>query len=64
MKRIRFEPWVDRIRSLTAEDEARVHRYLAEAPERVVEFFDIRYEDGEVQSFGSLKALIRAERLR
>lgn len=63
VKRLEVEPWVERIRSLDAEDRERVRRYLVDAPADAVEFFDVRYEDGAVESFGSLKALIRAERI-
>lgn len=62
MKRIRYRPWIDRIGSLDTEDKERVEQFLKDAPEEAVEFFEIRYEDGGVHSFGSLKALIRAER--
>lgn len=61
MKRISYGPWIDRIGSLDTEDKTRVERYLQDASEKAVEFFEIRYDDGDVDSFGSLKALIRAE---
>ena len=62
VKRLDVEPWIGRIRSLDAEDGERVQQYLRDAPEEAVEFFDIRYgEDGSVHSFGSQKALIRAD---
>lgn len=64
MKRIDFDAWVDRIRSLDTEDKERVHQFLAEAPETVLDFFDVRFEDGEIESFDSLKALIRARKPR
>ena len=62
VKRLEVEPWIGRIRSLDAEDAERVRQYLRDAPDEAVDFFDIRYgEDGSVRSFGSPKALIRAE---
>lgn len=61
MKRIYFQAWVDRISSLDAEDKEKVHQVLAEAPEAVLDFFDVRFEKGNVESFGSLKALVRAK---
>ena len=62
VKRIDFRAWVDRIRSLDAERKARVRRTFAEAPETVLEFLDVRFENGDVESFGSPKALIRARK--
>ena len=62
VKRIDFRAWVDRIHSLDAERKAQVRRTFAEAPETVLEFFDVRFENGEVESFGSPKALIRARK--
>lgn len=65
VRRLDFEPWVDRVRSLDPEEGERVRQYLRDAPEEAVEFFDIRYdEEGAVRSFGSPKALICAERTR
>lgn len=61
VKRIYFSSWIDRIGSLDIEEKDRVRQYLKDAPEKMVAFFDIRYDDGDVRSFGSLKALIRAE---
>lgn len=63
MKPIEYEPWVNRIEALDAADRNAVHRFLREAPEAAIEFFDIEYRDDTVQSFGSLKGLLRA-RLR
>jgi len=60
VKRIDFQAWIDRIRSLDAEQKMRVRRTVAGAPETVLDFFDVRFEDGEIESFGSPKALIRA----
>jgi SAM-dependent methyltransferase len=62
VKRIDVQAWVDRIRALDAEEKVRVRRALAEAPETVLDFFDVRFENGEVESFGSPKALIRARK--
>ena len=62
VKRLEVEPWVNRISSLDAEDRERVRQFLLDAPDDAAAFFDVRYEDGDVHSFGSLKALIRAER--
>jgi ubiquinone/menaquinone biosynthesis C-methylase UbiE len=62
VKRIDVQAWLDRMRSLDAEESARVRRTLAEAPEAVLECFDVRFEDGAVESFGSPKALIRARK--
>ena len=62
VKRLDVEPWIGRIRSLDAEDGERVRQYLRDAPDEAMEFFDIRYgEEGSARSFGSPKALIRAE---
>jgi len=61
-KRIDVQAWLDRIGSLDTEQKARVRRTLAEAPEPVLDFFDIRFENGAVESFGSPKALIRARK--
>jgi len=60
VKRIDFQAWVDRTSSLDADRKARVRRTFAEAPETVREFFDVGFEAGDVDSFGSPKALIRA----
>ncbi|AXG05426.1 class I SAM-dependent methyltransferase [Haloplanus rubicundus] len=62
VKRLDVQAWIDRIHSLDAEEGARVRRTLAEAPEPVLDFFDVRFEDGAVESFGSPKALIRARK--
>lgn len=62
MKRIYFQAWVGRINSLDANDKERVHQFLAEAPDTVHDFFEVEVENGEVESFGSLKALIRARK--
>jgi ubiquinone/menaquinone biosynthesis C-methylase UbiE len=62
VKRIDFRAWVDRISSLDAERKARVRRTFAEAPETVLEFLDVGFENGEIESFGSPKALIRARK--
>lgn len=64
VKRLEFEPWVERVRSLDAADRERVRQYLRDAPDEAVEFFDVRYDDGDPVSFGSPKALVRAERPR
>lgn len=63
MKRIYFQAWVDRISSLDAEEKEKVHQFIAEAPERVLDFFEVTFENGDVESFGSLKALIRARNI-
>lgn len=60
IKRIPYRTWIDRIQTLSIVDRKEVHRHLVSAPEEVLDFFDVRFEDGEVQSFASLKALIRA----
>ena len=60
IKQIPYRTWIDRIPTLGAADRRAVHRHLVSAPEEVLDFFDVRFEDGEVQSFASLKALIRA----
>lgn len=62
MKQIDFHAWVDRVHSLDTEDKEKVHQFLAEAPETVLDFFDVQFENGEVESFDSLKALIRARK--
>ena len=62
VKRLDVEAWIDRIHSLDAEESARVRRTWAEAPEPVLDFFDVRFENGAVESFGSPKALIRARK--
>jgi SAM-dependent methyltransferase len=64
VRRLEAEPWIARVSSLDAADRERVRRFLEDAPEEANEFFEFRYEDGNVRSFGSLKALIRAERSR
>ena len=64
VKRLAVGPWIDRIRALDDEERERVRRFLVDAPDDAVERFDVRYEDGEPHSFGSQKALIRAERVR
>lgn len=64
MTRIPFTEWVNRSSALTSEDKQRVQQYLVDAPERMVEFFDIQFEDEAVHSFGSLKALIPAKKHR
>ena len=62
MKRIPYAPWIDRIGSLDTEEKTSVHQHLLCAPNAAVEFFEIEYDGDSVDSFGSLKALIRAER--
>jgi ubiquinone/menaquinone biosynthesis C-methylase UbiE len=62
VKRLNVQAWIDRIHSLDAEERARVRRTWAEAPQSVLDFFDVRFEDGAVESFGSPKALIRARK--
>lgn len=64
VKRLEVEPWIERIRSLDDGDRERVRRFLLDAPDDAVECFDVRYEDGEPSSFGSPKALLRAELVR
>lgn len=64
VRRLDVEPWIDRVNSLDQEDGERVRRYLRDAPDEAVDFFDVRYEGRDPVSFGSLKALIRAERSR
>ena len=60
VKRIDVRAWLDRIGSLDTEEKVRVRRTLAEAPDTVLDFFDIGFENGAVESFGSPKVLIRA----
>lgn len=62
MKTINFRPWVNRIRALDEDDRKAVHRTLLDAPDDVVELYDIEIKAGEVHTFGSLKALIRGIR--
>ena len=64
VKRLEAEPWIARMSSLDAADRERVRQFLEDAPEEAGEFFEFRYENGDVHSFGSLKALIHAERSR
>jgi len=60
VKRIDFRAWVDRMSSLDVETEVQVRRTFAEAPETALDFLDVRFENGDVESFDSPKALIRA----
>lgn len=63
MRPLAYEPWVNRIGALDADDRAAVHRHLLNASDEVVEFFNIEYDnDGTIASFGSLKLLIRSVR--
>lgn len=63
MKPLEYEPWVNRIDALDAEDRAAVHRHLANASDEAAEFFDVEsHDDGAISSFGSLKVLIRGIR--
>jgi ubiquinone/menaquinone biosynthesis C-methylase UbiE len=61
MKPLYVDSWLDRISALTAEDKERVREYLRDAPAEAIEAFEIEYTDGEPASFGSIKAMIRAE---
>lgn len=63
MKPIAFEPWVNRVGGLEADDRAAVRRFLLEAPPEAADFFEITTEAGTLRSFGSLKGLIRATRV-
>lgn len=62
-KRLQFGPWIDRRRAVASEDEPAIRRYVQEAPEAALDYFDVRFEDGTVESFENPKTLIRAERL-
>jgi ubiquinone/menaquinone biosynthesis C-methylase UbiE len=61
MKPIAVEPWLDRMSALDADDKARVREFLRDASPAARDAFDLQYEDGDPESFGSLKAMIRAE---
>jgi ubiquinone/menaquinone biosynthesis C-methylase UbiE len=63
MKPLQFDWWVDRLDSPDAAEREAVHRFLRDAPPEATDFFEIESEDGEVRSFGSLKALVRAVRV-
>ncbi len=63
MKPIEYDPWVNRIDALDAEDRSEVHRFLLEAPGEAVDFFEIAAGEEGVETFGSLKGLIRATRV-
>ncbi len=60
MKPISVEPWLDRMNGLDADDKERVREFIRDASPTAVDFFDIRYNDDDPDSFGSLKAMIRA----
>jgi len=62
MKPIEYDSWVNRIGSLDENERKAVERLLLEAPDEAADYFEIQTEGGEVQSFGSHKGLIRAER--
>lgn len=62
MKTLEYKPWVNRISALDETDREAVERFLLDADDEAAEFFDVVYDDGAVDSFGSLKALFRAVR--
>lgn len=63
MKTLEYEQWMNRIGALDESDRDAVHRFLLDASDEAVDFFDVEYDDnGAVDSFGSLKALIRGVR--
>jgi hypothetical protein len=47
--------------ALNAEDKERVREFIRTASPAAVEAFDLQYVDGDPDSFGSLKVMIRAE---
>jgi len=61
MKPIAVEPWLDRMHALDADDRERVREFIREASPKAVDYFDLEFTDGDPVSFGSLKAMIRAE---
>ncbi|MFB6159835.1 MAG: class I SAM-dependent methyltransferase [Haloferacaceae archaeon] len=58
-KTLAFDPWVE-AQSLSDAERDRVERLLLEASDEATELFEIRVEDGSVESFANLKALVRA----
>jgi SAM-dependent methyltransferase len=61
--RLEFEPWVERT-DVPPADRRELVRRFREAPAAAVERFDVRYDDGVVESFANPKALLRARRER
>jgi ubiquinone/menaquinone biosynthesis C-methylase UbiE len=61
VKPIAVDPWLDRMNALDAGDKERVREYIRDASPAAADAFDLQFTDGQPDSFGSLKAMIRAE---